>query len=67
MVKVRKIQDVEQVLEGYTSEAWSKRCEGEVGAGRLPPKWLAELGKTIFEATTKWNIIVDQQKLDIAP
>jgi hypothetical protein len=58
---------MEKVLEGYTSKAWSKRYEGEVRASRLPPKWLTELGKTIFEATTKWNIIVDRWKLDIAP
>ena len=57
---------MEKVLEGYTSKTWSKRYKGEVGAGRLPPKWLAKLSKTIFEAITKRNIIVDQWKLDIA-
>ena len=52
---------MEKVLERYrdTSKTWSKKYEGEVGAGRLPPKWLAKLSKTIFEANTKRNIIVD--------
>jgi hypothetical protein len=57
---------MEKVLERYTSKTWSKRYESEVGAGRLPPKWLAKLSKTIFEATAKRNIIVDLWKLDIA-
>jgi hypothetical protein len=57
---------MEKVLEGYTNKTWSKRYEGEVGAGRLPPKCLAKLSNTIFEAITKQNIIVDQWKLDIA-
>ena len=52
---------MEKVLERYrdTSKTWSKKYEGEVGGGRLPPKWLAKLSKTIFEANTKRNIIVD--------
>jgi hypothetical protein len=58
---------MEKVLEGYTSKTWLKRYEGEVGAGRLPPKWLAaaKLSKAIFEAIMKRNIIVHQWKLDI--
>ena len=57
---------MEKVLEGYTSKTWSKRYKDKVGAGRLPPKGLVKLSKTIFEAITKRNIIVDQWKLDIA-
>ena len=56
---------MEKVLEGYTGKTWSKRYEGKVGAGRLPPKWLAKLSKTFFEAIMKRNIIVDQWKLEI--
>ena len=57
---------MEKVLERYTSKIWLKRYEGEAGADGLPPKWLAKLSKTIFEAITKQNFIVDQWKLDIA-
>jgi hypothetical protein len=56
---------MKKVLKGYTSKTWSKRYESKVRASRLPPKWLAELGKIIFEAITIWNIIVYRWKLDI--
>jgi len=56
---------MEKVLERYTSKIWLKRYKGEAGPGGLPPKWLAKLSKTIFEAITKRNFIVDQWKLDI--
>jgi hypothetical protein len=56
---------MEKVLEGYTSKTWSKRYKGEVGAGRLPPKGLAKLIKSIFEAIAKRDIIVDRWKLDV--
>jgi hypothetical protein len=43
-----------------------ERYKGEVRAGRLPPEWLAKLYETVFEAVTKWDLVVDRWNFDIA-
>ena len=57
---------MEEILERYTSKDWSKRHEGEVRMSKLPPKWLAKVGKAVPEAIVIWDIIVDWQEVDTA-
>ena len=66
IAKARDIRDVEKFLERNTSKDRSKGHEGEVRASRLPPKWLAELGKAVLEAITIWDTIVYWWEVDSA-
>jgi hypothetical protein len=43
-----------------------ERYKGEIRAGRLPPEWSAKLDETVFEAVTKWDLVVGKWNLDIA-
>ena len=66
IAKARDIRDVKKVLERNTSKDWMKRHEGEVRASRLPPKWLAELGRWVLVAITIWDAIEYWWEVDSA-
>ena len=57
---------MKKVLERDTSKIWMERYKGKVRVGRLPPKWLAKLGKTVFETVTIRRLIVYRWNLNIA-